>query len=393
MVKKSIVPVMILMKSIIKKSMYTLTSAVILPLIFIISIISRMIRPQKYVLHVGGPSHVLEHTVSVLRENGISADYLAIGENIYNKSSDFRFLPSRIPTLTVFREAITFLKVMLAYRIVHSHTGVMPSWSVWEMLMLRVAGRKIIVHFRGCEARNKKRNMQLHPHINICQACDSDGYACSNARVRVRRLMAGLFANQILVTTPDMKDFVPEALHMPFFSHPEFEEAEAMSDVENRPLRIAHVTGHPGIEGTNDIRSVVEDLQARGYSLELCFLTRVNNEEAQQLLRNSDIAIGKMKMGYYANFSIEALSMGVPCITWIQDRFLTPNHSTSGLIVSDLTSLTQTLIKLLEDRSIIEDKRAVSRSSILALHDNQKISALYLSVYQEALNWKIEWNG
>jgi Glycosyl transferases group 1 len=378
-------PLLRRVKIAIAGTIYAAITVAVVPLLALAAPFLRLLPRRGYVLHVGGPSHVLEHSVATLRQQGIDASYLALGSNIYSRNADFRHLVAKNPLVTVYREIVLFLSVVGRFTIVHSHAMVMPSWSLWEIPLLRLAGVRFVAHYRGCEARNRARNMALHPHVDICQDCDSHAYACSNWRARLRRFMR-IFADAVLVTTPDMRDFVPTAEQMPFFSHPEFAAAPQRPGAPgSREFVIVHSTGHPGIEGTVAIERAIERLRQRGYRIRWVFLTRVPNEEVVAALREADVAIAKMKMGYYANLTIEAMSMGIPCITYVQDRFVNDELTESGLILTDIDHLEETIAGLIDDPDRLARKRALARSSILRLHDNAMVASRYQAVYDRIL--------
>ena len=49
------------------------------------------------VLHVSVMVHVPAYMVRILRENGINADYLAVGHSPWWRESDYQFRPTRVP--------------------------------------------------------------------------------------------------------------------------------------------------------------------------------------------------------------------------------------------------------------------------------------------------------
>src|SRR6185295_18976564 len=158
------------------------------------------------------------------------------------------------------------------------------------------------------------------------------------------------------------------------FSHPEFAAAPQQPGAPgSREFVMVHSTGHPGIEGTAAIERAIERLRQRGYRIRWVFLTRVPNDEVVAALREADVAIAKMKMGYYANLTIEAMSMGIPCITYVQDRFVNDELAESGLILTHIDHLEETIAGLIDDPDRLARKRALARSSILRLHDNAMV--------------------
>lgn len=357
--------------------------ALLAPLNTALALLLRSRRYPNSVLHVSYLIHIPYHTTRILRRHGWRADYLAIGANPQWRDCDYAFLPGRIWTLA-FREFSLLWRVVARYEIVHLHFMMTLTRTGWELPFLKLAGRKIVAHFRGCEIRDRERNMALHPKVNICQECDYNASACTSAWARMRRRLAARFADQVLVTTPDMLDFAPAAEHFPFFAP----EIEPSGDCARRspgaPIRIVHVTNHPGIEGTKHIVAAIERLRARGYAIEFTHLQNVSYEEVLNALRSADLSIGKMKMGYYANAQIESMALGVPTVTYVRPEFMTDDLERSGFIFCDLAELESTLEHYIRHPDALEAKRRVARESVLRLHDNDTLARRLTHVYQRA---------
>jgi hypothetical protein len=271
--------------------------------------------------------------------------------------------------------------VIARHEIIHSHFMVTATRTGWELPLLRRMGRKLVVHFRGCEVRDRTRLMAAHPAMNICQECDYTPRACEADHNVERRRLAADHADAVLVTTPDLQAFAEGAEHMPFFV-PTTTEALRRRDWADRPFRIVHATNHPGIEGTRHIREAVEGLRAKGFRVELQVLQGARHDEVLAALRDADLAIGKMKMGYYANAQIESMAVGVPTITYVRPEFMTDALRDSGFIFATLDSLSSVLEYYISHPAALAGKRERARRSILALHNNAEISKRYVEVYR-----------
>jgi hypothetical protein len=246
-------------------------------------------------------------------------------------------------------------------------------------------GRKLVVHYRGCEIRDRELNERLHPTVNICQECDYDPPPCKSPVNIRRRPLARRYGSAFLVTTPDMKDFVPEATHIPFFvTLPDRREASSAPEA-GRPVssafKIVHATVHPGIEGSRHIRRVVDALVSKGWAIDFVELHGVTHERVLDELRDAHLSIGKMKMGYYANFQIESLAAGVPAVTCVRPELMTPALEASGFIFATLDTLESVLEYYLSHPEALAAKRACARASILTLHDNALIAREYAALY------------
>ena len=76
--------------------------------------------------------------------------------------------------------------VVARYEIVHAHFMVTLTRSGWEWPLLKRMGRRLVVHYRGCEIRDRALNQRLHPEVNICQECDYRPRLCE-APINVQR--------------------------------------------------------------------------------------------------------------------------------------------------------------------------------------------------------------
>ncbi|MGH9218154.1 MAG: glycosyltransferase, partial [Vicinamibacterales bacterium] len=186
-------------------------------------------------------------------------------------------------------------------------------------------------------------------------------------------------ADATLVTTPDLKDFQPQAHHLRFFTPSLAARARATKTAGR--LKIVHATNHPGIEGTRHIIAAVESLRRKGLDLELIVLTGVTQERVLEELADADLSIGKMKMGYYANTQFESLAVGVPAITYVRPEFQTQEMLDSGLILSTVADLEATIELYARDAAALADKQRKARASVLKLHDNAAIVAELSAIY------------
>jgi hypothetical protein len=373
--------VVALFKRLVGRSVYVASRLLLWPFdkLLCIAFRNRGYQP-KSVLHVSYMVHIPWQATRELRKLGWQADYLAIGSSPHWDQCDIK-APNAHVLVRAFVEWWFFWMVVARYQVVHLHFMLTPSQDAWELKLLRSMGRVVVAHFRGCEARDRVRNMALHPDMNICQQCDYNATVCSSPNSVRRRALASRWATATLVTTPDMLDFMPNAQVSSFFV-PDVVEVPLKRGLYGAwPLRLVHATNHPGIEGTEDIKAAVQRLQARGYAIEFEQLGNVSNADVMHAMREADLAIGKMKMGYYANSQIESMALGVPTITWVRPEFMTPELEASGFIICHLRDLEATLEHYLKHPKALEEKRQRARSSIRQLHNNHEVALRMVHAY------------
>jgi hypothetical protein len=351
---------------------------------------NRRPRHPRSVLHISYMVHVPYNLTRILRQKGMRADYMAVGSSAAWDKADFHAPGGLGPIRQPIQEFLTFWNVVARYEAVHLHFGITMSESGWELKWLRWLGRRIVVHYRGCEARDRTKNMALHPLGNICEQCDYSPRICETPGVRTRTERANRYGDAFLVTTPDMLDFMPKAEWLPFFSVDAQDGrslpvlAERSAPGARRRFKIVHATNHPGIEGTERIRRAVEDVRSRGHAIDFVCLHGASPDEVLRETASADLTIGKMKMGYYANAQIESLALGVPAITYVRPEFRSEELEKSGLILTTLDELADTLEYYLRNPAALAAKRALARDSVGRLHDNDRLAARLMSVYGTA---------
>ena len=367
----------------LRRLVYPACLALLWPLNQILCVVLRSRYRPGSVLHISYMGHIPHQTVRILRAHGVDADYLAVGDSAVWSEADYQINNTGFPLFTPFREFLIVWRVVARYETIHAHFMVTATRTGWEVPLLKRMRRTLVAHFRGCEVRDRERNMTLHPRINICQECDYDPLPCKAPYNVARRALAAAHADAMLVTTPDLQDFAPQAEHMPFFMPPDVAPAAARP-AGNRPFVMVHATNHPGIEGTRHIEAAIAGLRAKGHEIEFRFLSGARHREVLEALKGADLAIGKMKMGYYANAQIESMAAGVPTVTCVREQFMTPELRESGFIFTSLDDLERTLEYYVTNPGALARKRELARVSIAALHDNAQLSRRYVEVYQRA---------
>jgi glycosyl transferase family 1 len=366
----------------VRARIYPTLVAALTPLNWVLAyVLARRYRPAS-VLHISYAGHVPADTVHILRTAGIEADYLAVAGGAAPVASDYQLIPSHWPFIAVLQEFWMVWAVVSKYQIIHSHFMVTATRTGWELPFLKHMGRKIVVHYRGCEIREREQNMRLHPDVNICQDCDYHPHPCTAEYNRRRRRQSARYGDAFLATTPDLKDFAPGATHMPLFAplRPALRSPRTVDAV--RRFKVVHVTNHPGIEGTLHIRRAIEALSDKGHAIEFVELRGVSNERVLAELADADLAIGKLKMGYYANAQIESMASGVPTITYVRPDLLTDDVRHSGFIFATIDSLQSVIEYYITHPAALEERARTARRSILAVHDNVQIAAQYRALYE-----------
>ncbi|NOY75833.1 MAG: hypothetical protein GXP32_08590 [Kiritimatiellaeota bacterium] len=166
--------------------------------------------PKKDVLHIGYLTTKPRIICGALRKKGVKADYLAFTHRFSNSSwlktddagADYivnPFLP--LDCLGFFGEFRRLRGMLLNYKAVHCHFLRFSSVLGWELPILKSAGVRIVVHYRGCDIRFPEFYEKKQVECCACYECDYPDDYCSNSRKTELRRLASEYGDLFLVTT------------------------------------------------------------------------------------------------------------------------------------------------------------------------------------------------
>lgn len=343
------------------------------------------------VLHISIISHKQFMLSRVLRNHGIQSHFLALNADIAkNLNIGFDYsIPYHInPIKRKLLEVYYLWAVLARHDVIHSHFNTFLTSDGYELEFLKRLGKVIVFHFRGCDLRQKSINMGKNPVLNICQECDYPEGSC-DMEYQCRRLeIVKEYGDLFFVTTPDMRDFMPEAEHIPFII-PYAIDFDKMEAMEKRPgvFRVVTSSNHHGIDGTKYIRQAIDMLQDEGHAVELIEVSNMPYKEALTVYKSADVYVGKLRMGYYNNANIECMLMGVPCMSYIRTEFL-KDIPDCPIIITTPDTVYQNLKRYIDTPEELREIGNRGPGFIKKYHDADKIVKYMISLYDEALGKK-----
>jgi glycosyltransferase involved in cell wall biosynthesis len=300
------------------------------PLLIVVGAVMRFFRttPQtvRSVLQVSFISHKQFMVTRALRKHGVKASFLALnttGNDILDFGYDY-FVPDGIALGAALKRLYYLVFLYPRYDVIHFHfNALLTPFSELELGYLKRMGKVVVFHFRGCDVRHRSTNLRKNPVLNCCQECDYPIGSCDTARQFHRIAMAEKYGDGLLATTPDLRDFVAGAEHLPFIA-PLASDFEAIAPASKPAgiFRVVTSSNHPGVDGVPHIRAAVACLKSEGRNLELVEIYKRPFREALSMYKSADVFAGKLRMGYYNNANIETMLMGVPNMAYIRDEFL-----------------------------------------------------------------------
>lgn len=305
-------------------------------------------------------------------------------ESVCYDTGKYAYPADRYLKRTMSDRVSSAIKEGLSHDIFHFYFGQsLTGGSLYDVPWLQRMGKKVFFYFCGCDLRDAKSVIAQYEY-SACKACWPA--ACSANRlkaVETSRKCDGIF-----VSTPDLMEFVDEAIWLPQPLHLEQFDTLRQSlrptpdrQAANRPMRIAHGPSSRLLKGTIHLENAVASLRARHVNVELVLVENMSHAQAMQTCLDADVVVDQLLIGAYGQFSVEMMALGKPVVCYIRDD-LRPLYPPDLPIIS---ANPRTIERVLEELAI--ERTNWSRLSEAGLayarkyHDSHTVAKIALDKY------------
>ena len=316
-------------------------------------------------VNLAGQPYVLSRA---LRQLGHQSDVLVEEQHPYGYPADilYNYDHLRSPWRQL-RKGFAFWKLLRSYDVFHFYFGgsLLPNFR--DLPVLKKARKRIVFHFRGCEIRMRRQELAR----GIPTACSDCPAPCrSDPEKEALRAIAREYSDALLVATPDLLDWVPEA-HLVTQAFDLAQAPEPTALPERDTFTILHAPSDPLIKGTSYIEQAVANLQAQGYPVTLRLLTNVSHEDLQWEIRSADLVVDQVMAGWYGNFAIEGMAANRPVVAYLRDGL--PEKAGYRPPIANATPATlEAVLRSLLDNETERSERGLAGRSFVERHHNAK---------------------
>ena len=138
---------------------------------------------------------------------------------------------------------------------------------------------------------------------------------------------------------------------------------------------------------------VIQELKDEGLPFELLLAERLPNSEVKRLIKESDIIIDQLIIGWYAMFAIEAMAQAKPVICYLREDLI-ELFKTAGsietseeipIINSNINSLKSVLRSISENPDILTEKGVESYKFVKKFHSIEALSKVFAPILKKLL--------
>ena len=298
-----------------------------------------------------------------------------------------------------------FMRVRKGFDVYHFNFGStllhLPWWGLtMPDLPFYDSRAKKIFTWQGCDARQKfptmARNESLGCSTAACFVEDCYGGMCNSGdkdKERRRAIdKASRHADHMFAVNPDLLYFLPSEISsfLPY-SIADFDSLPA----RQRPLfgdevvRIGHAPTERGAKGTALILKALKELREDyGDRVQIVLIEGVPRARALQLYADCDLVIDQLLIGWYGAVAVEAMKMGVPVASFVNEDHLqfVPAEMAAEipLLRIDMFTVKESVRRFIEQRDMAMDLIAKGRAFVDRWHKPARVARRTAAVYGAA---------
>ena len=326
---------------------------------------------------IAGQASVLARA---LRGLGVEAHSLAYNPGFPQyRPDEMRTYDDQPPLPRYLGYLASTLRHVARWDVYHFHFGrtLMPPHN-WDLPLHRALGRRVVFHYHGCDVRNRAHMLATHARAT-CSECDP---FCIPARQKRILASAARWADDELVSTPDLLESAPRAHHLPV--------AVDLADypwtpASAHPRLVVHAPTNRLIKGTRYVEAAYDALRPRFPDVRFEVVERRPWSELRAILAGADVVVDQLFMGWYGMVAVEAMALGKPVLCYIRDDF-EPRLGDCPIVRCTKEDLAGRLAELLADAGARRVLGERGRAYVERVHAAPVIAAHLLERYRSLLH-------
>lgn len=320
---------------------------------------------------------------SALREIGIDADAYCVNRSKFGYGAD-RFIGSDTSKPEYSK---TLEEVSKEYDVFHFYFR-----SFWfrkvtldfptglDLVALRAQNKKVIINFRGSEARLHSLFKKYSPYNYVDE--NPDGLVTKFPEESQKKYIdfAKGVASHILVPDPELQSYVPGSVIVPRGIDLKKWDNVGISYGNKKPL-VIHAPSRRGVKGTSHVFQAVKELREEGFDFDFQLVENMENDAARALYQRADIVIDQLRIGWYGVLAAECMALGKPVISYVRDDLLGYFNEDLPLHVANPLNIKEKLEELITDEALRRHYSVKSRKFCENEHDSIKVAEKLVDVY------------
>jgi glycosyltransferase involved in cell wall biosynthesis len=331
------------------------------------------------VLHLPEGGLPMMNLCKSLREHGVDATACHFYGNRFNFESDICLHLEEVPKHKRLAEIKKFFNTAVKeYDVFHFHFGgtFFPDKS--DVKILHQAGKKMVAHHRGSDARILSIARKNNPYVQVKPEWTEE-------KIRKNLTKLSAYIDHAIALDAEIesyiKDYYKETHIIPHIVDlnrlkPKYPEAKP------NPL-VVHAPTRRNLKGTEFVLQAVQALEMKGIPFRFQLIEGKDHTETMKLLREADIVIDQLRIGTAGFFSTEAMALGKPVICYIREDLAEKYGSELPVIQASPANLTDRLEYLIQHPAEWKKLGEKGRAYTEKHHNAEHVINKFLDVYKK----------
>lgn len=206
--------------------------------------------------------------------------------------------------------------ILTDYDIYHFHYAETLVDDFSDLAQLKKYGKKAVMHHWGNDVRFHEQAKERNKYVYT-------GDSPANEVMHKKLTAISAIVKDAIVQDYEVYDYIKdyyERVHvLPIAVN--LDHIPNVEEAENKVPLLIHAPTNPLFKGTAYFEKVIEQLK-ENYEFNYVRIEQLNHEKALQMYQKADIILDQVLCGSYGLFSVEAMAMGKPVVTYVRDDLL-----------------------------------------------------------------------
>jgi len=248
-----------------------------------------------------------------------------------------------------------------------------------DLLLLRAAGKTVVVHYRGSEVREASKFKEFSPYNYVAENPSGIFSKFREPSLSQRVDFVRSVANVVLVPDEELASYVPgsrivrRAIDLDDFAPVPHSET-------TRPL-VIHAPSRRVVKGTDSILEAVQQLRDEGLEFDFELIENLPHSEAKALYSRADVVIDQVRIGWFGVLALEGMALQKCVLAYVRDDLLHHLGEAPPLVPTNPVQLADDLRAVIESQELRREVAERGRRYIEEHHDATQIAQQLIDLY------------
>lgn len=322
---------------------------------------------KKIFLGLENIAGIFTHLKKGFEDLGFETDFYSYRTHVFGYKTDKKILYSEKRFIRKFQKIFLLTKLLFKYDyfIFDSTGSLLPNFK--DVRLFTKFGKKCAVIFTGCDLRlpDKVKIWKWNP----CTNCTQEYKRLVGCVPETKHLITEKIENNFdYIFAPNEASTSLSKPHSDIFFPINTNEYELQFSNTKHRLKILHAPSNETYKGTKYIRDAIGKLQ-KEFDFDFEVVSGIQIEQLHKKIKEADLIIDQMLVGFYGLFTVEAMSFGKPVVCYIREDIWKKIAHDCPVYNSNPDNLYETLRSIILNQNELAGRGIQSRKYVEKYHE------------------------